>query len=76
MNMVDMLVHVHPELDAEAMTNLERSIESHPGVDCAEFVHKPHTHTMLVKYDPDFINGMAVLDVVRTVDPAASRVGL
>jgi len=76
MNTVDMLIHVRPELDIEAQHSLERSIEHHIGVDCAEFVHQPHTHTMVVKYDPDMIEGQAVLNAVRTFDPEATRVGL
>lgn len=76
MNTVDMLIHVHPELDNEAQHSLERNIEHHIGVDCAEFVHQPHTHTLMVKYDPDMIEGGAVLDVVRTIDPEATRVGM
>ena len=46
------------------------------GVDCAEFIHQPHPHAMIVKYDPAEIEGMVILDVVRTIDPVATRVGL
>lgn len=76
MNAADMLIHVHPELDAHARSTLERSIEGHIGVDCAEFVHQPHPHALMVRYDPDAIQGAQILDIVRTVDPSATRVGL
>ena len=76
MNNADMLVHVHPELDAVARSELERSIEGHIGVDCAEFSHQPHTHSLLVKYDADTIRGEQVLEVVRKFDPEATRVSL
>jgi hypothetical protein len=46
------------------------------GVDCAEFDHHTHPHAMIVKYDPDEIQGEQILKIVRTVDPVASRVGL
>jgi hypothetical protein len=76
MNKADMLIHVHPELDPQARSNLERRIMGCIGVDCAEFDHHPHPHAMIIKYDPDAIQGMAILDIVRTVDPVATRAGL
>ncbi len=76
MNASDMLIHVHPELDAAARHNLERSIEGHIGVDCAEFIHKPHPHALMVRYDAEAIPGEEILDIVRQVDPEASRIGL
>jgi hypothetical protein len=76
MNMADMFIHVHPELDAETRTNLERSISGHVGVDCAEFVRQPHPHTLIVKYDGDAIQGTQILDMVRKLDPEATRVSL
>ncbi len=76
MNTADMLIYVHPEFDADARTRLERKIMGCIGVDCAEFAHQPHPHTLLVKYDPDAVQGMQILDMVRQVDPQATRVGL
>ena len=76
MNTADMLIYVHPEIDADARTNLERRIMGCIGVDCAEFAHQEHHHTLLVKYDPDTVEGKRILDMVREVDPEASRVGL
>ncbi len=76
MSMADMVIHVHPELDAPARTNLERKLMECTGVDCAEFDHGEHPHALVVKYDPDEVEGMEILSVVRNVDPAASRVGL
>ena len=76
MNTADMLIHVHPELDADARSRLERTIEGRIGVDCAEFTHRPHSHALIVKYDPDAIQSMQVLDVVRKLDPEATSVSL
>lgn len=76
MNTVDMMIHVHPELDMQMRMDLERKLMGRAGVDCAEFEHKPHPHSILVKYDPDAIAGMTILQMVRKVDPVASRVGL
>ena len=76
MKNADMLIHVHPELDADERMSLERRVMECCGVDCAEFIHKPHPHAMIVKYDPAEIEGMQILQVVRTVDPVAMRAGL
>ncbi len=76
MNTADMLIYVHPELDAQKRTELEKMIEGHIGVDCAEFEHHPHPHALIVKYDPDALRGMQILDMVRKTDPNATMVGL
>ncbi len=76
MNTADMLIHVHPELETTARIALERSLEGHIGIDCAEFIHQPHPHALMVRYDPDAVQGMQILDWVRKVDPGATRVGL
>ena len=76
MSMADMVIHVHQELDAPARTNLERKLMECMGVDCAEFNHHEHPHALVVKYDPDEVEAMEILSVVRNVDPAASRIGL
>jgi hypothetical protein len=48
----------------------------HIGVDCAEFEHRPQPHSILVKYDPDTIQGTDILQTVRKIDPQASMVGM
>ncbi len=76
MNTADMLIHVHPDLDAQARTDLERKLMGHIGVDCAEFEHRDHPHSLVVKYDPDAVKGMELLQMVRTLDPQATMVGM
>lgn len=76
MNTADMLIHVHPELEARERSHLERWLEGRVGVDCAEFDHHRHPHALIVKYDPDAVQGLQLLDMVRKIDPAATRVGL
>lgn len=76
MNQADMLVYVHPELDEDRRVALEKIVEGRPGVDCAEFDHRKRQHALMVRYDPDAIQGMQILDVVRKTDPQASIVGL
>lgn len=76
MNTADMLIHIHSELDTRSRRDLEKRVLGCVGVDCAEFDHHPHPHAMIVKYDPDEIEGIDILSIVRTVDPVATRVGL
>ena len=76
MNTADMLIHVHQELDAQTRTELERKLSGRMGVDCAEFLHTPHPHSLMVRYDPDALAGMEILQMVRKLDPVASMVGL
>lgn len=76
MSTADMLIHIHPELDTRSRRDLEKRVLGCVGVDCAEFDHHPHPHAMIVKYDPDEIEGIDILSIVRTVDPVATRVGL
>lgn len=76
MNTADMLVYVHPELDVKERAHLENWVSGCVGVDCAEFDHHAHPHALIVKYDPDTVQGMKILDMVRKIDPVASMVGL
>lgn len=76
MDIADMLIHVHPELNAQQKTELARKLEGQVGIDCAEFSRQHNTHSLLVKYDPDAVKGLDILQLVRSVDPVATMVGL
>lgn len=76
MNKADMLIYIHPELDVQKRTDLEKMVECRAGVDCAEFDTHSHYHAMMVRYDPDAIQGMEILETVRSTDPVATIVGL
>ena len=76
MNKADMLIYIHPELNAQKRAQLERALEGRVGVDCAEFDHHTHHHALIVKYDPDAVKGIQILDIVRRTDPVAAMVGL
>jgi len=54
----------------------KKLLEGRIGVDCAQFDSHTHHHAMMVRYDPDAIEGMQILNMVRTTDPAAAIVGL
>ena len=77
MNTADMLIHVHPDLSELGRGDLERTVATCSGVDCAEFNHHAHPHALIVKFDPDAVDGMTILSMVRkSVDPMATIVGL
>ena len=76
MNAADIMIHMHQELDAQARTELERKLSGRVGVDCAEFIRSPNPHSLMVRYDPDALAGMEILQMVRKLDPVASMVGL
>ena len=74
--MTDILIYVHPDMDEKKRTDLEMLVEGSAGVACAEFNPYTHHRAMMVKYDPDSIAGIKILDMVRKTDPAATLVGL
>lgn len=76
MNTADMLLQVYPELDQTERSYLERWLARCDGVVCAEFDQHAHPHALIVRYVPDAIQGMRLLDMVRKIEPAATRVGL
>ncbi|MBU0621473.1 MAG: hypothetical protein KJ795_06480 [Gammaproteobacteria bacterium] len=76
MNTADMLIYIHPDLDMQSRTGLEREVMGHIGVDCAEFTPQEHSHALMVKYDPDAVEGIEILQVVRKLDPGAAMVGM
>ena len=71
----DMMIHVHPALDAQAKADMERKLMGHAGVDCAEFRDDAHPHSLVVSYDPDAVGRMEILKEVRTTDPDAITLG-
>lgn len=71
-----MLIYVHPDLDATNRMDLEKNLLGRIGVDCAEFEHRPHPHSLMVKYDPEAVKGIDILQMVRKLDPRASMVGM
>ncbi len=75
MNTVDMLIHVHPTLDAQTRADLEKRLMGHAGIDCAEFKDDANPHSLVVTYDPDTVDRMEILQEVRSADPDATTLG-
>jgi len=75
-NIVDVVIHVHPELSKEQRANLQQAVHACEGVlsDC--FKDDEHPHVFTVAYNPDLVTSQQVLKQVRTWDPEATMVGL
>jgi hypothetical protein len=75
MNTADVMIHVHPKLDAQARANLERRLLRHAGVGCAEFNDRANLHSLVVTYDANTVERKEILDEVRMTDPDAKTMG-
>jgi hypothetical protein len=72
MHTADVMIYVHPQLDETKRVDLERNLMGRIGVDCAEFEHREHPHSLKVKYDPGAVRDVDILQMVRMLDPRAS----
>jgi len=75
MDIVDILIHVHPELSVEQRAKIEHEIGVHKGVMSVHF-STGHPHQLTVAYDPQAIASKRILELVRVSDKAATMVGL
>ena len=76
MSTADMLIHIHPELDEQRRAHLAKWVADCDGVDCVEFDHRTPHYALIVKYDPDTVQSMQILNMVRKMDPMATMVSL
>lgn len=75
MNIVDIIIHVHPDLSAEQRVKIEEAVGAYDGVVSAHFSPK-HIHVLTVAYDPEAIDSQTILKQVQQWDAAATMVGL
>jgi len=71
----DVMIHVHPKLDARARADLERRLMGHAGIGCAEFNNKANLQALVVTYDADTVEREEILEEVRITDPDAKTIG-
>ena len=76
MDTPDILIHVHPELSAEARATIESEVMGCAGVIAANFDHRKQPHALTVVYNPASTSSKKILTAVQKYDPAASMVGL
>lgn len=75
MDIVDILIHVHPDLTKEQRATIEETVSSNGGVVSVHF-STDHTHELTVAYDPQMASSDAVLEQVRQWDKDAVMAGL
>ena len=75
MDIVDILIHVHPDLQVEQRVKLEEALSSSEGVVSAHFSPE-QPHELTVAYDPEVINSETILEKTRQWDKEAVMAGL
>lgn len=75
MDMVDILINVHPNLTAEDRSRLEDDLRSVGGVLSVHFSPE-HPHLLTVEYDPTQTNSETLLKHLGERGVDASKIGL
>ena len=75
MDMVDALIHVHPDLSAMEREKLEEELRALAGVISVHF-SPGHLHLLIVAYDPKVTSSTAILTHAGTRGVEATKVGL
>lgn len=75
MDIVDFMIHVHPDLSAEQRGDIEQTLGACQGVMSAHFSAQ-HAHELTVAYDPRTINADAIMAQVKRWDQDATKVGM
>lgn len=75
MDMVDILINLHPDLTAEEHIQLENDLRSIDGVISVHFSAE-HPHLLTVEYDPAQTNSETLLRHVSDRGVEASKIGL
>lgn len=73
--MVDVMLHIDPEMDHEEREYLRDLILKRKGVDAAAY-HDDKPHLMLIEYDPDEASSQQLLEVVLKRGIHAELIGL
>lgn len=75
MEMVDVLIHVHPDLSTQQRDKMEEELRGYPGMLSVHF-NPEHPHLLIVEYDPKTISSAEILKHVGERGVQASRIGL
>lgn len=75
MDIADILIHIHPDLQAEQRAKIEEALGSRGGVVSAHFSPE-QMHELIVAYDPEVISSATILEKVRQWDKDAVMAGL
>lgn len=75
MDISDVMIHIHENLDAAACSALETRIRSLDGVIAPRF-NPGKEHQLVVAFDPDRVRPVELLDAVKAAGYTAQLVGL
>lgn len=75
MDIVDVMIHVHPDLSATQRTSIETELGVYKGVVSAHFSTE-HPHELTVAYNPKMVNSLTLLEGVKNWDAEATMIGL
>ncbi|HID49798.1 MAG TPA: ATP-binding protein [Chromatiales bacterium] len=75
MNIVDVMIHIHPELSAEQRARIEEVLGNNDNVVSVHFSPQ-HTRELTVAYNPEALHATDLLEMVRQWDKDATLIGL
>ncbi|MCG6886565.1 MAG: ATP-binding protein [Proteobacteria bacterium] len=75
MNIVDVMVHIHPNLSAEKRARIEEVLGDHDSVVSVHFSPQ-HAHELTIAYNPETLNATTIIEMVRQWDEKATLIGL
>ncbi len=75
MDIVDILIYIHPDLLADQRVKLEETIGSSEGIVSVHFSPQ-HTRELTIAYNPETTSSKTILEQVRLWDREATMVGL
>jgi len=75
MDIVDIMIHVHPDLLPIHREKLEGEMRGLKGIISVHFNHKI-THEITMTYNPELLNSKAILKLVKQWDNEAVIIGI
>ena len=75
-SIVDIVVHLHPEMTVEVKDRIDEGLRAKDGVISVHFSEKSHPHAMVVAYNPKAVGSDVLLAEIRKSDSLAMMGGL
>jgi len=74
-NIVDIVVHLHPENSCDDREKIEHELRDRNGVISVHFNEQDHPHAVLVAFNPEAVSSQEVLSEIRKCDANAMMAG-
>lgn len=75
-SIADIVVHLHPDTNAECKGRIEEGLRALDGVVSVHFNEEDHPHALVVAYNPKAVNSESLLAEIRKCDKDAVMAGL